>query len=68
MDKKWWGIKSGHRRKLYRIRWSEEIFDYLARFETFCKVSLAEGGLRAEDTDFGQNDIAFFDGEDLPLL
>lgn len=66
--KKWWGTKSSHRRRLYRIKWSDEVFAYLKQFETFCKSSFVHGKMIAEDTDFGQNDIAFFDDETIPLL
>ena len=67
-SKKWWGTKSNHKRKLYRLKWSNDIYKYLKNFETFCKYFFSDSGDIAEDTSFGQNDIAFFDDKDLPLL
>lgn len=68
LAKKWWGTKSSHKNKVYRIKATSEIFKYLKRFETFCKYTLTEYGDQAEDSDFGINDIAFFDEHDMPLL
>ncbi len=66
---KWWGTKTGGRGSdVYTLRASAEIFSYLRRFETFCKYDVSEYGGRCELTDFGMNDIAFFDGGELPLL
>lgn len=69
LTNKWWGTKSSQKSKLYRLKSSAEIFKYLARFETFCKFTVSDdkGGI-AENTDFGINDIAFFDDNELPLL
>jgi len=47
---------------------SGEILKYPERFETFCKYTVAGYEDIAEDTDFGTNDIAFFDDNDMPLL
>ena len=59
---------------LYRIKPSKEFFNYLRKYETFCKyyekydeeyndyVGVQEG------TDFGIDDIAFFDESSVPLL
>lgn len=65
---KWWGTKSSRRRNVYKIKASRELFQYLRRFETFCKYTVSDMGDLAQTTDFGINDIAFFDERDLPLL
>lgn len=65
---KWWGTKSGGRSPVYRLTASKEIFKYLKRFETFCKYFILNTGDTAEATDFGINDIAFFDEAEIPLL
>lgn len=64
----WWGTKSSHKNKVYKIKASHEIFKYLKQFETFCKYTLSKDGDIVEDTDFGTNDIAFFDDKEMPLL
>ncbi len=66
--KSWWGTKSSHSSKVYTIKASKELFKYLRGFETFCKFSASEYGDVSEETDFGFNDIAFFDKNQLPLL
>lgn len=66
--KSWWGTKSSHGSKVYTIKASKELFKYLRGFETFCKFSASEYGDVSEETDFGFNDIAFFDKNQLPLL
>ena len=68
LKNKWWGTKSSRRNKVYKIKSSNEIFKYLKQFETFCKYTISNGGDVVEDTDFGINDIAFFDDKDIPLL
>lgn len=65
---KWWGTKSSHKNKVYKIKASDDIFKYLKQFETFCKYTISNYGDIVEDTDFGINDIAFFDDKDIPLL
>ena len=65
---KWWGTKSSRRHKVYKIYPSKEIFMYIKNFETFCKYHVTMNGDIVENTDFGINDIAFFDGEASPLL
>ncbi len=65
---KWWGTKSSKKSKVYKLTASKELFQYLQRFETFCKYEVTDMGDVAENTDFGFNDIAFFDEKDLPLL
>lgn len=66
---KWQGTKSSRKSPVYILKASEEIFDRLRKYETFCKyINDAESGDIAESTDFGINDIAFFDEKELPLL
>ena len=65
---KWWGTESSKKNKVYKIKSSKEIFKYLKQFETFCKYTLLKDGDIVEDTDFGTNDIAFFDDKEMPLL
>lgn len=68
LKNKWWGTKSSQKNKVYKIKSSNEVFKYLKKFETFCKYTISNNGDIAEDTDFGINDIAFFDDKDMPLL
>ena len=65
---KWWGTKSCGKSKVYKIKSSKAIFNYLKQFETFCKYSISYNGDIIEYTDFGINDIAFFDDNEIPLL
>lgn len=65
---RWWGTKSSGKSKIYTLKASKEIFKYLKQFETFCKYTVSDNGDIAEETDFGINDIAFFDDKDVPLL
>lgn len=65
---KWWGTKSSKSVKIYRFRVNEEIFNYLKKFETFCKYVVSNNGDYVIETNFGINDITFYDDEDLPLL
>lgn len=66
---KWWGTETrGRGRQVYKIKSSKEIFKYLNKFETFCKYTISIHGDIAEATDFGINDIAFFDDSEMPLL
>ena len=65
---KWWGTKSSKKNKVYKLKSSNEIFKYLKQLETFCKYTLSKDGDIVEDTDFGINDIAFFDDKEMPLL
>ena len=53
---------------VYRFKASKALFDYLKQFETFCQYSVSRYGDYAQETDFGINDIAFFDHEAKPLL
>ncbi len=68
MKTKWWGTKSSGKSKIYRLKASQEIFKYLRQFETFCKYVPSNLGDVVEDTNFGINDIAFFDEKEIPLL
>lgn len=65
---KWWGTKTGGKNKVLRIKAAKEIFRYLRQLDTFCKYNMSDNGDTAEETDFGINDIAFFDDNELPLL
>ena len=71
----WWGTKTKSSNSLYRIKASKELFDYLTKYETFCKYykygSTSKSLLRgdySEITDFGADDIAFYDKNDNYIL
>jgi len=71
----WWGTKTVARNKLIKIKASKELFDYLKQFETFCKYyeygSTIKSFLRGDYskiTDFGYDDIAFYDEKEQILL
>lgn len=69
VSNKWWGTESSQKNEIYRLKASKEIFRYLKRFETFCKYTYSYVRNEfAEETDFGINDIAFFDDGKIPLL
>ncbi len=68
LKNKWWGTKSSGKSQIYKLKASKEIFKYLSQFETFCKYILSNRGDIAENTNFGMNDIAFFDDKEIPLL
>lgn len=69
LKNKWWGTKSSQKNKVYKIKTSNEIFKHLKKFETFCKYIISNNSDDiVETTDFGINDIAFFDDKELPLL
>ncbi|MBD5136182.1 MAG: hypothetical protein HDT39_09530 [Lachnospiraceae bacterium] len=68
LNNRWWGTIYGGKRKIYKIKSSKEIFKYLNKFETFCKYTFSDKGDISEDTNFGINDIAFFDDNEVPLL
>jgi len=68
LKNKWWGTKSSKKNQVYKIKSSNEIFVYLEQFETFCKYTFSNSYDMVKDTDFGINDIAFFDDKELPLL
>jgi len=65
----WWGTETEAKNKLVKIKASKELFEYLKQFETFCKyhASLLRGDY-SEITDFGYDDIAFYNENDEMLL
>lgn len=65
---KWWGTKSSQKTTIYKMHSSKAMFAALRKFETFCKYIASSEGDMVIDTDFGQNDIAFLDDKELPLL
>ncbi len=65
---KWWGTKSSQKNTIYKMKTSKAMFTALRKFETFCKYIASSEGDVVIDTDFGQNDIAFLDDKELPLL
>ena len=64
----WWGTKTTVKNKLIKIKASPELFEYLRKFETFCKYYMSYRGDRTETTDFGIDDIAFYNKRDEILL
>lgn len=76
--KKWWGTELLCKRpcnSLYKIKYNKHIYLYLLQFETFCKYfefGTSEKSLKIGDyseiTDFGIDDIAFYDSEGNTLL
>lgn len=72
---KWWGTETKGSNYLYRLKASTNLFSYLRNFDTFCRYyeygsnreSLKKGDYSVI-TDFGVDDIAFYDGEDEYLL
>ena len=65
----WWGTETEAKNKLVKINVSKELFEYLQNFETFCKyhTSIFRGD-HSETTDFGYDDIAFYNENDEMLL
>ena len=65
----WWGTETEAKNKLVKINASKELFEYLRNFETFCKyhTSIFRGDY-SETTDFGYDDIAFYNENDEMLL
>ena len=66
--KKWWGTVTSQTCTLYRLYATPALFKYLKRFETFCRLVPTDLDDCPEQTDFGINDIAFFDGKAEPIL
>ena len=70
----WWTEETSIVEPIYYIKVSSELFDFLRKYETFCKTIVYKNKLfnyetlRAETTDFGVDDIAFFDSDDNILL
>lgn len=65
---KWWGTETSSTNNLYKIKATKELFTYLEKYETFCKYHLSENGNYNEITDFGFDDIAFYDKNNNYLL
>ena len=65
---KWWGTESTGKHILYRIKSSKELFAKLRQYETLCKYYESDNGDYSKTTSFGQDDIAFFDDKEEPLL
>ena len=65
----WWGTETEAKNKLVKINASKELFEYLQKFETFCKyyTSIFRGD-HSETTDFGYDDISFYNENDEMLL
>ena len=69
--KTWWGTQRLGlipTNIMYGIRSSKRIFKKLEEYETFCKYFRKKGGDLTEMTNFGYDDITFFDNEKEPLL
>lgn len=71
----WWGTVTSKKHNLYKINASKELFIYLRKFETFTKhhkygsdIKSLSYGDYSEVTDFGIDDIAFYDDKDNCLL
>lgn len=65
---KWWGTKTSQHCNLYRIKASSKLFSLLKSYSTFCHLKTGDWGDYTEPTDFGINDMAFFDDQREPLL
>lgn len=67
--REWWGTVTTPACIRYRIKYSKELFNYLRRYETFVKYIMKEGYPdKCINTDFGINDIAFFDDKEDAML
>ena len=65
----WWGTETVAKNKLIKIQVTDNLFEYLSNFETFCKYySNYIRGDYCETTDFGIDDIAFYNKNDNCLL
>ncbi len=72
----WWGTKTTCKNNLVKIGASKALFNYLRKFETFCKYYFCkkyDGDFNEyvdiqETTDFGYDDIAFYDSRKNILL
>ena len=72
----WWETETVCKNNLVRIKSSRELFEYLTKFETFCKYYFCKKYDKSfncyvdvqECTDFGIDDIAFYDNNDNILL
>ncbi len=65
----WWTEETSYEEYIYYIKASSELFDFLRKYETFCKTIVYKNKyfnyetLQGETTDFGVDDIAFFDSD-----
>ena len=65
----WWTEITSCVEPIYYIKSSSELFDFLRKYETFCKTIVYKNKyfnyetLQGETTDFGEDDIAFFDSD-----
>ena len=65
---KWWSTETRSFNNLYRIKATNKLFEFLEKYETFCKYFFSEKGDYNEITDFGCDDIAFYDENNDYLL
>lgn len=72
---KWWGTETKGSNYLYGINFSKVLLEYLKKFETFCKyyeygssIESLKRGDYSEITDFGIDDIAFYNDNNDMLL
>lgn len=73
MVSEWWGTKTFREVNLFKIKSSKALFQFLSKYETFCKFYLGKDfeGRETwiqEDTDFGWDDIAFYNSKNEILL
>ena len=65
----WWTEETSYVELIYYIKASSELFAFLRKYETFCKTIVYKDKyfnyetLETETTDFGEDDIAFFDSD-----
>lgn len=64
----WWGTEIVGKNKLVRIKSSKNLFGRLREYETFCKCYESLNGDYNEITNFGYDDIAFYDKDNNILL
>lgn len=64
----WWGTSTSQYCDIYKIIPTNKLFAKLKKFKTFCILNKTDYGDIAEITDFGINDIAFFDSKSEPIL
>ena len=65
---KWWGTETKTVNNLYKIKATKNFFTYLEKYETFCKYYVSKNGDYNGITDFGYDDIAFYDENNNYLL
>lgn len=71
----WWCTVTKKSHYLFKIKYTNKLSDYLRTFETFCKYyeygsneETLRRGDYGETTDFGVDDIAFYDKNGVCLL